>query len=65
MVSLFSIILLIVVGLMLYRIWKKDYPVVSPSDLSIGPEEIEVPESHKIEVEEQEEKQDENTVHLV
>lgn len=63
--SLFGIILLIVVGLMLYKILKKDYPVMDQTIRTAGPEEVEIPESHKIEIEEQEEKQDENTVHLV
>lgn len=63
--SLFGIILLIVVGVMLYKILKKDYPVMDQTIQTIGPEEVEIPESHKIEVKEQEEKQDENTMHLV
>lgn len=63
--SLFGIILLIVVGLMLYKILKKDYPVTDQTIQTIGPEEVEIPESHKIEIEEQEEKQDGNTMHLI
>lgn len=65
MSSLFSIIILTIVGVILYQILEKNYPVTDLAIRTNKPEEIEIPESHKIEVEEPKEKQDENTVHLV
>lgn len=60
MSSLFSIIILTIVGVILYQILeKKNYPVTDLTIRTNKPEEIEIPESHKIEIEEQ----DENTVH--